>query len=247
MSLTIALLFPELLGTYGDGGNALVLAKRATWRGIRADVIEVSPTDPVPHADIYVIGGGEDGPQAHAASILRADGTLVHALDSGAVLLAVCAGFQIMGESFEGPDGVPIEGVGVFDAVAKRSKNKRAVGEVLATSSPDLDVGLLSGFENHGGRTTLGPHAVPMGCVQVGIGNGADDGSQLGFEGAWAKKRIGTYLHGPILARNHRLADQLLAWATGDDLVPLDDSEVDSLREIRCAAVKKQEKRWRLS
>lgn len=232
----VALLFPDLLGTYGDSGNAVILAQRLRWRGIGADVLTIRSGDAVPTGcQIYVVGGGEDLPQAQAARQLGAggdSGPLQRAVDAGAVVLAVCAGVQILGRSFVGPDGHEAPGLGLVDCATRRGTGLRAVGEMVVDPVPELGLAALTGYENHGGVTTIGPQTSPLGRVRHGVGNG--DGS--GTDGVWAGRVVGTYLHGPVLARNPALADRLLSWAVGD-LDPLDDSEFDELRRERFAAV----------
>jgi len=232
-ALRVAVVYPDLLGTYGDGGNGLILARRAEWRGHEVTLLAAASDAPLPEADLYCLGGGEDGPQVRAAQSLAADGTLARRVEQGAVVLAVCAGFQIVGRSFPGADARAHEGLGLLDISTAKGEGPRAVGEVTAES--DL-VPTMTGFENHGGRTTLGPGASALATVTSGIGNG--DGS--GTEGAVSGRVLGTYLHGPVLARNPALADLLLAWALGvapADLAPLDDRAAVALREERLAAV----------
>jgi lipid II isoglutaminyl synthase (glutamine-hydrolysing) len=236
--LRIVVVFPDLLGTYGDGGNGLVLARRAEWRGHDVELVHAPSDGALPAADIYCLGGGEDGPQVRAARTLMDDGTLVRRVGEGAVVLAVCAGYQVVGRSFPGADGTAHEGVGLLDITTAKSTELRAVGEVAAEVSEDAGLRLptLTGFENHGGRTTLGEGATALGRVSAGIGNG--DGS--GTEGAWSDRVLGTYLHGPVLARNPALADLLLAWALDVDvatLAPLDDRAAVGLREERLGTV----------
>ncbi len=224
-AVRVALLFPELLGTYGDGGNAVVLAQRLHWRGIDADVVRVAVTDPVPTScDIYVLGGGEDAPQTFATEQLAAHG-FGDAVAAGAVVFAVCAGFQILGHSFTGADGAQQPGLGVLDCVT-RPKGSRQIGELVVRPTA-LDLPMLTGFENHGGITELGPAAKALGAVVVGSGNGTG-----GVEGVLTGKVMGTYLHGPALARNPALADLLLSWVVGA-LEPLDDQIVERLRTQR--------------
>lgn len=234
-TVAVALLFPDLLGTYGDSGNAVILAQRLLWRGIRAEVITVRSGDPVPSGcAIYVVGGGEDLPQSLAARQLGAggdSGPLNRAVEAGAAVLAVCAGLQIIGRSFVGPDGLQTAGLGLIDCTTTHGRGPRAVGEIVVDPVSELGLPALTGYENHAGVTSLGPQASPLGRVRHGRGN--NDGS--GVDGAWAGKVLGTYLHGPVLARNPALADRLLAWAVGD-LVSLDDAECEDLRRERLAA-----------
>lgn len=227
MSISIALIYPDLLGTYGDGGNATILAQRLRWRGHEADVLTVGPEDAVPAScDLYVIGGGEDLPQALAAQKLGEGRPLYRAVEAGAVVLAICAGLQILGEDFVGVDGKPCRGLGLLDCTTVRSPSPRAIGEIVVRpaaewAGPGLPT--LTGFENHGAVTELGPGARPVGEVMAGVGN--KDGT---VEGAVAGRVWGTYLHGPVLARNPKLADLLLSWVVGP-LGRLDDSEPDAL------------------
>ena len=233
-TVTIGLLFPDLLGTYGDSGNAAILVQRLRWRGVEAEVVTVHAGDAVPAGcELYVVGGGEDLPQALAARQLGppASGPLRRAVDGGAAVLAVCAGLQILGTSFVGPDGVQADGLGLVDCATRRGSGPRAVGEIVVEPVPGLALPALSGYENHAGVTSVGPGASPAGQVRHGVGNG--DGS--GTDGVWAGRVFGTYLHGPVLARNPALADLLLGWAVGP-LAALDDHEEQDLRAERLAA-----------
>jgi hypothetical protein len=220
--LTIALLYPELLGTYGDGGNARVLAHRARARGIEAAVVTVSTDDTLVDADIYLLGGGEDGPQRFACEALRSS-DFADRIENGATVVAVCAGLQILGTTFcvEGDDAY--HGLGIVDAVTTRGP-RRSVGE-LRTS---VNGTVLVGFENHGGRTTLGS-VPPFGTVTSGVGN---DGAVDGFI---HRNVIATYAHGPVLALNPWLADEVLSRALGLPLAPY-QSLADDLYAQRCRA-----------
>lgn len=236
MTVTVALLFPDLLGTYGDSGNAAILAARLRWRGIGSEVVTVRSGDAVPEGcQIYVVGGGEDLPQSQAARQLgagRDGGPLRRAVETGAVVLAVCAGMQILGRTFVGPDGLEAEGIGLLDCTTSPGAGTRMVGEIVVDPDPELGLPPLTGYENHAGATTLGLGSSPVGRVRVGSGNGRG----FGIDGARSGRVLGTYLHGPVLARNPALADLLLSWVVGD-LEPLDDSECDDLRAERFAAV----------
>ena len=237
--VSIALLYPELLGTYGDGGNAVVLAERLRWRGIDADVVTLGAGAAVPTScDMYLMGGGEDGPQALAARELSESGALHKAVDAGAVVFGTCAGIQVLGHEFANPDGTSHPGLGLLDVRTVRGTPKRAVGELL--SEPLID-GLppLTGYENHGAVTHLGSGVRPLGRVVHGVGNGGGDGT----EGAVSGRILATYMHGPALARNPALADLLLSWVVGSALAPLDDTEVDDLRKERLRFVRRG--RWR--
>jgi len=227
----IAVVYPDLLGTYGDGGNAVVLAQRLRWRGISAEVTHVKGSDPVPETcSLYVLGGGEDAPQTLAAQQLIESGALTRAVDAGAVVFAVCAGLQVVGRSFLGGDGQPQPGVGLLDCTTNRRATIRPVGELVVAPDPALHLPTLSGYENHGGLTTPGPTASTLGRVVSGTGNGD------GWEGVVNGHVLGTYMHGPALARNPALADLLLTWAVGP-LEPVDDTEAEALRRSRLYAV----------
>jgi len=234
----IALVFPSLLGTYGDGGNASVLAQRLRWRGHEAEVIDVGVDETVPElADIYVLGGGEDTAQTLAVSRLN-NGVLNRAADAGKPVFAVCAGFQILGERFLDASGESYPGLGLVDCTTDRLPGTRAVGELLV----ETGFGTLTGYENHGGRTVLGKDAKPLGAVRAGIGNG--DGLVSGTaDGALQGSVVATYMHGPALARNPVLADVLLARVVGE-LPTLDDAEEEELRRERMAFVRRSARRW---
>jgi lipid II isoglutaminyl synthase (glutamine-hydrolysing) len=238
--VSIAVLYPELLGTYGDGGNAVVLAQRLRWRGIAAEVLTLGAGEEVPRScDVYLMGGGEDGPQALAARELAESGALHRAVDRGAVVFGTCAGIQVLGHEFANPDGSSHPGLGILDCRTVRGRGRRAVGELLIEPLVD-GLPLLTGYENHGAVTHLGPSVRPLGRVVRGIGNGTGEGS----EGAVSGRIVATYMHGPALARNPALADLLLSWIVGD-LAPLDDAEVVDLRAERLRAVRRG--RWRVA
>jgi CobQ-like glutamine amidotransferase family enzyme len=231
-TVRVALVYPDLLGTYGDSGNAVILAQRLRWRGYQAEIVEINAGGHVPDScDLYVVGGGEDLPQSLAASELNAERPLHRAVERGAAVLAICAGLQVLGRSFVGPDGVDRPGLGLLDCVSTRGTGPRAVGELVVEPTAVANLPPFSGYENHGATTTLGPGAQPAGRVRSGVGNG--DGRHT--EGVVAGHIWGTYLHGPALARNPALADLLLSWVVGP-LQPLDDGESTALRTERLHA-----------
>jgi len=234
--IKIVLLYQSLLGIYGDRGNAMVLRKRLQWRDIDAELVEIEPGDVVPSdGAIYLFGGGEDAAQISAVKGLKSDGHIYDAVDAGAVVFAVCAGFQIVGNTFTvGEHDEVIEGLGLLDVDTRRG-TERAVGEILTHwTKPDGTESLITGFENHGGFTTLGSAATPLARVEIGIGNANDS-----TEGAVQGKVIGSYPHGPALARNPELADYLLGLALNRELAPLPMPELDELRRQRIAAIRK--------
>jgi lipid II isoglutaminyl synthase (glutamine-hydrolysing) len=226
-------IYPDLLSTYGDRGNLLMLTRRAALRGIAVEPVSVNSDQPVPRqGDVYLLGGGEDLPQVLAAKRLRADGGLAAAAAGGAVIFAVCAGYQLIGEVFGGAQGEPVAGLGLIDIRSGRGE-KRGVGEIVADVDPALGVDRLTGFENHQGVTSRGPGVGPLASVVLGVGNGD------GTEGAYAGRILGTYLHGPALVRNPGLADLLLTWVAGS-LPPMpagSEALTARLRSDRLAAV----------
>ena len=239
--LRVGFVYPELLGTYGDRGNAVVLVQRAAWRGHPAELVEVPAGAAVPGGlDVYLFGGGEDDPMHLAGAGLRESKAAIEAaVAGGAAVLAVCGGFQLVGHRYLAADGTVLEGIGLLD-LETRAGPTRLIGEVVVDPDPPLP--RLTGFENHWGRTTLGPGLAPLGRVVTGGGNG--DGQHV--EGARAGRIVGTYLHGPVLARNPALADQLLADALGvDALEPLDTELEGRLRAERLhAGTARGARRW---
>ncbi|GAA3608013.1 type 1 glutamine amidotransferase [Microlunatus ginsengisoli] len=232
----IVLIYQSLLGIYGDRGNAAVLAKRLAWRGFDAVVTTVEPGDRLPDSGhVYLLGGGEDAAQITAVRELRADGALHRARDRGAVVFAVCAGYQIIGNSFTvGDRDEVIEGLGLLDVTTTRGP-VRAVGEILTRwRGRGGDEAMITGFENHGGYTVVGPDAEPLADVEVGVGNCAD-----GTEGAVHGTVLGTYPHGPVLVRNPALADHVLELALGRELAPLSRPEIAELRRQRLTAARR--------
>jgi CobQ-like glutamine amidotransferase family enzyme len=227
----IGLVLPDVMGTYGDGGNAVVLRQRLLSRGIAAEIVEITLGDPVPESlDLYTLGGAEDYAQRLATRHLIRYPGLQRAADRGAPVLAICAAVQVLGHWYETSSGERVDGVGMLDATTS-PQDARTIGELV---SKPLLAGLtqrLTGFENHRGGTALGDAASPLGAVIKGAGNRSGDG----FDGAVQGSVIATYMHGPCLARNPELADLLLSKVVGE-LPPLELPEVDALRRERLAA-----------
>jgi CobQ-like glutamine amidotransferase family enzyme len=230
MELTICHLYPDLLNLYGDRGNLLTLAHRARWRGITAHIEERGlgePLTPGGH-DLYFIGGGEDRQQRLAADDLRTEkaSSLREAAAAGAVVLAVCGGYQLLGHYYRPSEGEDLPGIGLLDLITQHPGpgTKRLIGNIVIRS-PHLGDETLVGFENHGGRTRLGGRASPLGRVVVGFGNNGEDRTEGAVEGTV----YGTYLHGPLLPKNPRFADHLIETALRRRygavmLAPLDDA-----------------------
>lgn len=250
--VVIAHLFPDALNLYGDRGNIDTLVRRAGWRGIEAEVRGIGAGDAaaLDGADVIFIGGGADQHQrAVADALMDLDGPLTRAIADGAALLAVCAGYQNLGHAFRSPLVGEIRGPGVLDVETEVAAGAdRLVGGIVieleagspiaaGAADPGRDRRSIVGFENHSGRTTLGPTMRPLGRVRIGRGNDGTSGFEgaiaLPGDGGLAGLRIGTYLHGPLLPRNPQLADYVLACGlargAGSPLPPLpDDREWDA-------------------
>lgn len=243
-TVRIGLVLPDVMGTYGDDGNSLVLRQRLGWRGYDAEIVRITLEDEVPDScDLYTVGGGEDAAQKLASRHLSASPGLQRAAERGAPVLAICAGMQVFGEWFVVSDGSRAPGLGLLD-VTTTPQTSRSIGElVVAPQVPGL-TRPLTGFENHMGATVLGPGATPLGRVTSGVGNGVPADQQVPagglVEGVVQGSIIATYMHGPALARNPELADLLLCRALGvDSLPPVDVPAVEQLRRERIAAARR--------
>lgn len=236
--LTIVHVYPELLGTYGDRGNALALLHRAEARGITTRLVEVGIEEPLPRlGDIYVLGGGEDSAQLLAARALFADDRAASVL-ADAPCFAVCAGLQLLSRSFLDGDGRPTSGLGLLDVDCERLDD-RAVGEIVTEPVALRGMPTLTGYENHRGTARLGRDARPLGRLVAGVGNGDER-----TEGAQQGSVVATYLHGPALVRNPALADLLLTRALGP-LPDYVDDPVETLRAERLEAADPRQHRAR--
>jgi lipid II isoglutaminyl synthase (glutamine-hydrolysing) len=238
--VSVVALYQDLLGTYGDRGNALALGFRIRARGMRMRLVEVEPGQAAPRcADIYLIGGGEDAAQLLALQALRADPNVAAALEGGASWLAVCAGLQLLSASFADRDGHAVSGLGALDARCGRLPGARAVGEVVADPVGIPSLPTLTGFENHQGNALVGPRARPLGRLRRGVGNG-----DAATEGVVQGNVVATYLHGPVLVRNPGLADHLIERSTGP-LPPFRDVAVERMRAERLdGALGHSRSRW---
>ena len=228
MELRLLALYPEQMNIYADRGNILFLRRRCEWRGIDFSYAAAGPGDGFdPGAyDLIYLGGGQDRDQRTVAADMVATkrDALATAVADGAVMLAVCGGYQLLGHSYQlGDEQLP--GLGLADLETVREEGERLIGNVAI----EVDLGegprTIAGFENHGGRTYLGDDATPLGRVLEGFGNNGKDG----LEGVRRDNLVGTYLHGPLLPKNAWLADHLAGLALGrrygsvPELEPLDD------------------------
>jgi lipid II isoglutaminyl synthase (glutamine-hydrolysing) len=240
--LRLLTLYPEQMNIYADRGNILFLRRRCEWRGIGFENASAGPgdgIDPATH-DLIYIGGGQDRDQRLVAADMVAtkrDGLAAAAAD-GAVVLAVCGGYQLLGHSYQLGDE-RIEGLGIADLETVRSEGPRLIGNIAIETDLGSGPMNLAGFENHGGRTHLGSGATPLGRVLHGHGNNGEDG----FEGVRQGNLIGTYMHGPLLPKNAALADRLIQLALArrlgeePELEPLDDAlEAAAHQGARAAA-----------
>src|SRR5215204_6814851 len=222
-----------MMNLYGDRGNVIAIKKRAEWRGIAVEVVDVGLKEsirPTSSADLFLFGGGQDREQALLADDLSGSkGADLRAIvEDESVVLGVCGGYQLMGHHYETPEGEKLPGVGIFDLHTEPRKpdEERLIGNVLVSvQAPETgEARQIVGFENHGGRTYLGEDVNPLGKVVVGYGNNGKDGT----EGARRLNAYGTYLHGSLLPKNPWLTDQLILNALrrvdeNFELEPLDD------------------------
>ncbi len=242
--LRLLALYPEQMNIYADRGNILFLQRRCEWRGIGFAYSAAGlgeGFDPGAHDFLY-LGGGQDRDQvAVAADMVESKREeIASAVEDGAAMLAVCGGYQLLGHSYQlGDERLP--GLGVADLETVREPGPRLIGNIAIEADLGAGEGTLAGFENHGGRTYLGPGAQPLGRVLKGFGNNGKDG----FEGVRHRNLIGTYLHGPLLPKNAWLADHLIALALerryGErpELAPLDDElELAAQRVARDVALR---------
>jgi CobQ-like glutamine amidotransferase family enzyme len=198
-TFTVGWLYPDLMNIYGDRGNILTLLKRAEWRDFDARLVELGrgTTNGMDDVDVFFFGGG---------------------------VLAVCGGYQLLGHYYQTADGDRFPGIGLIDVRTEAGK-RRFIGDVVVDADlADLHPQTLVGFENHSGRTYLGPKARPLGRVRMGFGNNGEDHTEGCLQGAI----LGTYLHGSLLPKNPQLADHLIRSALErrgiTELAPLDDS-----------------------
>ncbi|MBA2506425.1 MAG: glutamine amidotransferase [Thermoleophilaceae bacterium] len=229
-ALRVCALYPDLMNIYADRGNIAVLRARCAWRGIGFELGASGTGESLdPEAwDLFYIGGGQDRDQAMVAhDMVDTKRDALHAAaDRGAVVLAVCGGYQLLGASYAlGDEELP--GVGLVDLHTVRSDGPRLIGNCAIEADLGSGPRTIAGFENHGGRTHLGPSEKPLGRVLGGHGNNGTDG----FEGVHRGNVIGTYLHGPLLPKNVWVADRLIELGTGLELTPLDDTLEDGAHE----------------
>jgi lipid II isoglutaminyl synthase (glutamine-hydrolysing) len=239
--LLVVSAYPDLTLPQGDDGNVLVLAHRARARGIQVETRTVHCGDDLPPADIYVTGGLEDEDQGELARWLASSAEFRRAVEAGAAVLSVNSGYQVLGERFALPDGSLRDGLGLLDVRTHRG-DTWIDGPVVTRPNDDLGLPALSGYESHYGVTELGSGAAPLALLEIGHGNA---GGEQPAEGAVAGRIVGTYLHGPVLARNPELADLLLGLVLGRTLEPLAASFAEASRQARIDQARDWVKRGR--
>jgi CobQ-like glutamine amidotransferase family enzyme len=229
--LTIAHLYPREMNMYGDHGNLLTLQRRLEWRGIDAEIINYHPGADFPsQADIVLGGGGQDSGQSIVQDDLpRISAQLHEQVEQGVPMLMVCGTYQLFGNYFETIGGEHIEGLGIFDLHTIGGPT-RLIGNTVTASDR---FGEIIGYENHSGKTYLAAHETPFAKVVSGAGNNGEDGT----EGVLHNNAIGTYLHGPLLPKNPKIADFLLSTALerrygSGSLEELDEALTNEARRI---------------
>ena len=226
MKLVIGYLYGDLMNIYGDTGNIIALKKRAEWRGIDVTVKNISIGDKLKKGDVelFFFGGGQDQQQELVAKDLTlSKGKIIkQEVERGVPLLAICGGYQLLGQYYKPHKGHKLPGIGLFPAYTVASHD-RMIGNIVINSQ----FGKLVGFENHSGKTYLRKEAKPLGRVISGYGN---NGEEDKTEGCIYKNAIGCYMHGSLLPKNPALADWLLQkalevkYGKEIELKPLDDS-----------------------
>ncbi len=251
-TLKIGWLYPDLMSTYGDRGNIIVLQKRCEWRGIEAKIEKISVGNDIQRlqtVDFILMGGAEDRQQEIVSKDLKAgkDKILRQLIENKIPGLYICGAYQFLGKYYKEANGNIINGLGIFDVYTENSgsNHTRLIGDIVSQidpGNPFFNFDSLIGFENHGGRTYLSKNIKPFAQVIRGFGNNGKDQT----EGAIYKNSIGTYLHGPLLSKNPKLADCLIKTALTVkykkeiNLEPLDDNLEDSARRVIASRLKLQ-------
>ena len=233
MELNICHLYPDILNLYGDRGNIITMKRRLEGRGIKVNIDECSIGQPLnaDKYDIFFIGGGQDFEQEVLLRDLSSGKAqdIRTAVEEEKTFLAICGGYQMLGEYYKTWDGVQLDFIGAIGVHTIGAK-ERMIGNYMFRTTPESGDTVVVGFENHSGKTYLSEQVAPLGMMLSGNGNNGEDKT----EGARYKNVVGTYSHGPLLSKNPEVADWLLARAlerraerTGTpaaDLAPLDDS-----------------------
>lgn len=222
-TITIGHLYPKQMNVYGDMGNVITLRYRLEQRGMTVRYLPIESLRVLSkeHIDILIGGGGQDSNQELVQSDLQRHGSELRSrCEDGITAFMVCGMYQLLGKRFVLADGTEVSGAGILD-LETHAGHDRLIGNIVV----DSPYGKLVGFENHSGRTYLGHGVKPLGTVLTGAGNNGDDHT----EGTVFKNVFGTYMHGPGLAKNPALADELLIRALArkygaTELIPLNDT-----------------------
>jgi len=208
MNINICHLYPDLLNLYGDNGNIIALKKRLEWRNIQCNITKVSLNEKFEYKkyDIVFIGGGQDFEQEVILKDLKGDKSknIISAIESDVSFLAICGGYQLLGQYYKTWDNIQLDFIGALDLYTIGAK-KRMIGD-FAFQCPDINNEYIVGFENHSGQTFLGEKVRPLGKIKSGYGNNGIDKT----EGARYKNVYGTYSHGSLLPKNPLLCDKIL-------------------------------------
>lgn len=240
MKLNIGYFYADELNLYGDTGNVEILQYRAKVRGYDAEIYKVGIGDAaiLPEINLLFMGGGPDSGQKNMYEDLInvKAGFLKNYVEGGGAGLFICGSYQLLGHYYKSADGSVLKGLGLLDFYTESFGNHkpRCIGNVYCEINPLLRHDIvfnennkigssLVGFENHGGRTYLGPEMSSLATVVNGYGNNGEDRT----EGIVYKNIIGSYLHGPLLSKNPHIADYLIAKALKlDVLQELDDTVI---------------------
>lgn len=227
MKLSICHLYPDVLNLYGDTGNIICMKKRLEWRDIETEITDLAIGDTADFSqfDMFFVGGGQDFEQEVILEDLHKgkDREIISAIEDEKVFLAICGGYQMLGQYYRTRSGEQCDFIGALDLYTLASET-RMIGNYMFECAPE-NGGTVVGFENHSGKTYLGAGVSPLGKVSRGFGNNGEDGT----EGARYKNVFGTYCHGPLLPKNPQFADMLLLTALRRKypdifLPPLDDT-----------------------
>lgn len=232
--LKVCHLYPDLLNLYGDRGNVMAFVRRCQWRGIEVAVHRTNLGNPIDFGemDFLFLGGGSDREQNLMAGDLEKRRELLQvAVEEGLVVLAICGGYQLLGQYYRTLEGRIIPGLGLMDFYTEAGE-KRLIGNVAVEVEVGGEPVKVTGFENHAGQTFLGQIS-PLGRVLAGYGNNGWDGT----EGARYKNVFCSYLHGPLLPKNPRLTDHLIALALQRRGLPAELTPLDDTLEIKAGQV----------
>ena len=229
MELNICHLYPDILNLYGDRGNIITMKRRLEGRGIKVNIDECSIGQPLnaDKYDIFFIGGGQDFEQEVLLRDLSSGKAqdIRTAVEEEKTFLAICGGYQMLGEYYKTWDGVQLDFIGAIGVHTIGAK-ERMIGNYMFRTTPESGDTVVVGFENHSGKTYLGEGVAPLGTMLSGNGNNGEDKT----EGARYKNVFGTYSHGSLLPKNPVLCDFILQTALNhrydgaEPLAPLDDT-----------------------